>query len=118
MRMELGCRADLLQASPSQHRQAVAERQRLAHIMRDEDRSHRDLIPQGAERCLELEARDGIERTERLVEQHDCGVGGECPRDGHALPLAAGERAGPPIREHRGLEPHEVQRLVGRSFRM
>ena len=41
----------------------------------------------GAERV----AQPGVERGERLVEQHDLGIGGQRAGERHALALAAGE---------------------------
>ena len=73
------------------HRDAVAEAERLVHVMRHEH-------DRGAEAALDVEqvllrlgADDRIERTERLVHQQHRRFGGQRARHPDALLLAAGE---------------------------
>ena len=61
---------------------------------------------------LQITARDGVEGTEGLVEQHEPGLGGEGARQAHALLLAARELRGPAITKLPRVEPHKVEQLV------
>ena len=79
-------------------------------------RRHRQAAAQRDERVLQLGARDRVERAERLVEQNHRRLGRERARDRHALPLAAGQLARPPVAEFGRIEADERQR-VARSFR-
>ena len=54
---------------------------------------------------MQLAARDGIERAERLVHQQDRRIGGERARHANALALTAGELLRPPRRELAGGKP-------------
>ena len=65
------------------------------------------------ELVLEAVARDRVDGAERLVHEHDGRVGGQGPGDADTLLLAAGELARVAVAERRGLEPDEVEQLVG-----
>src|SRR2546430_16699391 len=75
----------------------VAEQQSLAHVVRHEDDRLAEPPLQREELTLQLDARDGIERPERLIQQEERRIGGEAP--GAADPL--GPPAPPPGRDAR-----------------
>ena len=60
-------------------------------VVRDEDAGHVDLVVQPAQPLPQLLPHLGVEGAERLVEQQHLRLGRQRPRQGHALPLAAGE---------------------------
>src|SRR5207245_2627977 len=66
-----------------------AEPQALAHVVGDEDHSLGEPSLERLKLALQLDARDGIDRAERLVEQQQRGIGGEGARHAHALALPA-----------------------------
>ena len=72
------------------HQDAVGEEDRLVHVVGDEHDGFRRLREDVGDLALELLARDGVERPERLVEQQDAGVERERPREPDALLHAAG----------------------------
>ena len=65
-----------------------------------------------AELPLQLGARNGIERAERLVEEKERRIGREGARHADPLALAARELMGPPLCERRRLQADEPQELV------
>src|SRR2546428_487785 len=78
----------------------VAEQQPLTHVVRHEDDRLAETPLQREELALQLDARDGIERPERLIQQEERRVGGEGPGAAHspappAPPPAGGARARP-----------------------
>jgi hypothetical protein len=62
--------------------------------VRDEDRRERKLDVQLVKGSLEAIARQRIERTERLVEQHDARIGGQRSRYADPLSLPSGKGIG------------------------
>ncbi len=87
----------------------AAEGLRLGEIVGDEDPGR--LAP---ERGLDGQQAQGfashhVDRREGLVEQEHPERGGECPAEGHALALAAGQRR--PARAGEGAEPEALQQL-------
>ena len=89
---ELLRRGDLHDASLAHHRDAVCERKRLGHVVRDVD----GRLPDGAKELAELGhepvVEGAIERAERLVEKEHPGRRGERAGEGDTLALASGER--------------------------
>src|SRR2546428_11795992 len=92
-------RAPELVRRPEEHDLALlqqpdrtAEQQPLAHVVRHEDDRLAETSLQREELALQLDARDGIERPERLIEQEERRIGG--PRPGDADPPAP---AAPPL---------------------
>ena len=84
-------RARLLDAPRAQHGHGVGERERFLLVVGDEERARaggaqdrRDLLAQAL-------AQAGVERGERLVEQHDLGIGRQRAGERDALALAARE---------------------------
>ena len=90
-RVDVQGAADLLDAAPGQHRDAVAQRHRLGLVVGHEDRGH----AQGGQQLLELDAQGiaqlGVEGGQRFVEQQHRGFDGHRAGQRHALLLAAGE---------------------------
>ena len=78
-----------------QHDDAVGKSDRLADVVRDEDRGKSLRQEYALDQPLHLEARQGVESAERLVEGQDGGRRYEGAREGDALLLAAGEGRGP-----------------------
>ena len=76
------------------HGEAVAHRERLLLVVRDVDERQPDLLLQRLELDLERAPQLGVQRAERLVEQHDGGLEHERARQRDALLLAAGELRG------------------------
>ena len=82
-----------------EHADPRGQRQRLAHVVRDDDDGLADRGLDAPKLAVQLAARDGIERAERLVHQQNRRIGGERARDPDALALAAGQLLRPPRRE-------------------
>ena len=101
-------RAGLLDAPVAQHGDGVGERERLRLVVRDEQRARAGGAQDRGDLLAQALAQAGVERGERLVEQHDLGVGGERAGERDALALAARElvrvraRPGPRGRRARG----------------
>jgi hypothetical protein len=56
-------------------------------------------MQRGAHVGADLRAQTGVQRAERLVEQHHGGLRSQCPGHGHSLLLAAGQLGGHPAAE-------------------
>src|SRR5581483_11479527 len=96
----------------AQDRDAVAHPDRLVDVVRDEDHRLADLVVQAEQLRLQPEARDRVERAERLVHQEERRVGGERAREPDPLALSAGELSGIALRVG-GLEADELEQLPG-----
>ena len=92
-----------------QHRDAVAEVERLLDVVGDEHHRARLGGERGCEPLLHLAARDRVEAAERLVEQQHGLAGEQRPQEGDALAHPAGELARP-----RRLETGEAEALEQR----
>src|SRR5260370_41862049 len=57
----------------AQHDHAIGERNRLADVVRDQNRRKAAFDPQPLEKLVHLDAREGVESAERLVEQEGFG---------------------------------------------
>ena len=109
---QLGGRALLLDPSLAQHRDAVAERRRLAEVVRHEQRRNAGLGASArAARRLAAGARGRVKRRERLVEQQRARLARQRASQGHPLALAARERAGVGVGERAGVEA--LEQLLG-----
>ena len=95
--------ADLLDAPVVEHRQPVAQRQRLVLVVGDDDERDADLALNRLELDLHLLAQLEVERAERLVEQQHARPPDQGTGQRHALTLAARQLRGP------------ARRLVGRA---
>ena len=91
MVVDLERRSDLLDASGTQHHDAVGQRHRLDLIVSDIDHGAADLRVQRGELLARGDAQLRIEVRQRLVEQEDLGIADDRAADGDALALAARE---------------------------
>src|SRR5271163_3123283 len=66
--------------------------------MGDEDDRLARLVPKSLEFYVEVVARHGIERAERLIQQQEIGIDDQRAADGHALAHAAGQFPGKAVR--------------------
>ena len=85
--------------------------------MRHEERSNGEIVAQIVEGLLEFRSRDGVERSERLIEQNHAGPGGDAPRQCHALSLTTGKLVGKTRSELSRWKSNKLQRApssVGR----
>ena len=103
---------DVVDDGAAAHRDdPVGERQRLVHVMGDED-DGRDgaagLLPQVEQHVLQLMTGHIVERAERLVEQQHAPAIGEHGGDRHPLQHAAREFARPGALDMREPDPPEV----------
>ena len=84
-------RADLHEATVAHDRDAITKTQRLGQVVGDEDHRLVDLATQPDDLVLHVAADQRVERRERLVEQQDVGIGGQCSGEPDALLLSAAE---------------------------
>ena len=94
-------------------RDPVAHLDRLVDVVGDEDDRLRNLAMEPQEVVLESVTGDRVDRAERLVHQHDRGVGGHRPGDADALLLAAGELPRVALEIEDGIESDELEQLGG-----
>ncbi len=87
----------------------VADLARESHFVRDADHGHA-VARQRLHHLQHFADHLRIQRAGRFVEQHDRRLEGQRPGDGHALLLAAGQRAGVGLRLVR--HAHPLQQLV------
>jgi len=80
---------------------AIGHRQRFALVMGYIDRGDPEILVQMFDLDLHLLAQLLVERTERLVHQHELGLEHERARERYALLLPSGKLCGPPICETR-----------------
>ncbi len=99
-------RADLLQDALGEHRDPVAERDRLDLVVGHVDRRDADAVVQPLELGPHLDAELGVQVRERLVQQEHLGLANERPAHRHALALAARELPRPPAEQV--LEPEHL----------
>ena len=112
----LGARSRLQQPALVDDEDLVGEQGRLLGVVGDEDGGQARLALQAAQLAAQFLADRGVERAERLVEQHQPRLEGERPGERDALPLAAGQLAGQPARqavEAQRAQPPGGQRRVG-----
>src|SRR5262249_42156209 len=83
--------ADLLDLPLVEHDDAVCQLQRLFLIVRDEERGDVHLAKQSANLTPQFETSDRVQRAEWFIEEHRGGTKGQRARQGHTLPLPAGE---------------------------
>ncbi len=108
MVVELGRRADLLDAALVEHRNTVGDRVRLLLIVGDVDRGDAELALQHFQLGAHLDPQLGVEVGERLVEQQHLGLDHDRPGERDALLLPTGKLRRPAIRV--GREPDEFER--------
>ena len=88
---------DLGEGPPAHHRHLVGQRERLALVVGDEHRGGAGRTEGADDRAAGLLAEPGVERGERLVEQHQRGLGGQGAGQRDALLLTAGELVRLPV---------------------
>src|ERR1700751_2942566 len=88
---EFCCRYERQQPAIFHQTDAVAQNERLAHVVSDKYHGLTQSELQGSKLLLDFGARDGIQRAERLVEKKDCRVRREGARNSNTLALTAGQ---------------------------
>ena len=95
-----------------EHADPVAERERFAHVVRDDDHGLAQAILDAAKLGVQLGAGHRIERAERLVHQQHRRIDRQRARDADALTLAAGQLVRPACRELLRRQSDQVEQLV------
>src|SRR6266550_9395878 len=83
--------ATLLDLSPSHHHDFIRQTRRFCQVVRYKKCRDRKILAESVEGLLQLGTRDGIQRSERLVQQHHAGPGRDAPRQCDTLTLATRE---------------------------
>ena len=78
---------------PPEQNDAVGELERFIDVVGDEEHGRGCCGVNVEKEVLHFETRECIERTERLVEQQDTGISGECPGEGCPLCHSPGDLA-------------------------
>src|SRR4029453_13321540 len=91
----------------------VRELERFVLVVGHQQAGDPELLMQVVEPSPELLAHPCIQRTERLVEQEDLGLGREGPRERNPLPLTTGELIRIAVPEPREL--HELEEILHTS---
>ncbi len=99
MLVHLTGRAELLHPPVDHHGEPVGHRERFLLVVRDEEEGDPDLALDALELDLELAAKLGVERAERLVEQEDVRRENQRTPECDPLLLAARELMRLPTRE-------------------
>lgn len=117
-RMEqVGRASDLQEAPILQHRDPVAELERLIDVMRDHDHGLLEAVFESEKLVLEIAPSDCVKRAEWFIEQDDGRVGREGSGKGHPLSLPAGQFDGVTCSVPGGIEMNQLQQRMhaGRS---
>ena len=102
----LGGRALLLDPALVHDDDPVGHFQGLLLIVRDKHAGHVDFVVQPAEPAAQSLPDLGVQGAERLVQQQHLRLDGQCPSQGHPLPLPARK-----LRRIAALEPVELHQL-------
>src|SRR6185295_16684560 len=94
------------------HPNAIGERERFAHVVRDDDHRLAQSILDAVKLTVQLGAGQRIERAERLVHQQDRRVDAKRPRDADPLTLSARQLVRPARREVLRRQTHELEQFV------
>src|SRR5205085_3549568 len=89
---------------------AVGERERLLLIVGHEDRGEAEFIVDLPQRVAQLTTHLCVKRAERLIEQQDARLPGECARESYALALPARKLTWVALAESRQLD--ELEQLL------
>ncbi len=111
-RRDRGRRGERHQHPVGEHPDPRSERQRFGHVVRDDDDRLADRRLDAPELAVQLAARDGIERAERLVHQQNRRIRRERARHADALALAARQLLRPARGEVIDAEADERQQLA------
>lgn len=109
---QVGRSSGLQEVSLFQHRDAVAELQRLSDVVGDHDHGFFEALLEVQELALEFVTGNRVERAEWFVEQDDSGIGREGSRKSHALSLPTGQFNGIPCSKLLRVKMNEVQEHV------
>ena len=115
---KFGGAPDLQKVPILQHRDPVAESNRLVNVVRDHDQGLLEMAFESEKVALELVPSDRVECPEGFVKQDDARVSREGSRKSHALSLPTGQFDGVPRSIPRGVEIHHLQQFMHatRSF--
>ena len=115
---KFGGAPDLQKVSILQHRDPVAESNRLVNVVRDHDQGLLEMAFESEKVALEIMPSDRVECPEGFVKQDDARVSREGSRKSHALSLPTGQFDGVPRSIPRGVEIHHLQQFMHatRSF--
>ena len=102
-------RVVLLQQAAVHHRHLVGHGHRFELVVGDVDDGGVEVLVEALQLRAHLHAELGVEVGERLVHQEGARVAHQRPAERHALLLAAGELARPPLEQ-----VHDVEHLGGR----
>ena len=108
--VDRGRRVDLHETPAAHDGDAVAERQRLVLVVRDQQRRDALVALQRADLVAQRDARPGVERGQRLVEQERARLEHQRACERHTLLLAARKLAWQPLRERR--QSHALHHCV------
>jgi len=106
---KVGRGSGLQEVSFLQHRDTVAELQRLIDVVGDHDHGFPEALLKAEELTLEFVTSDRVECAKRFIEQDDLRVGCKRPCKGHALSLSAGQFNGIPRSKPCRIKINEVQ---------
>jgi len=101
-------------AAVAHHGDAVGHGDGLALVAGHVDEGDAERALQPLQLALHADAQVGVQGTEWFVEKQHVGFHYQCPRQGHALALAAGELIDRPRLET--AQPHEVEHLLGAAL--
>ena len=104
-------RAHLFEPALVEHADAVAHRQRLVLVVRDEQERDAQTPLQRLQLALHLLAQLQVQRAQRLVEQQHLRLADQRARQRHPLALATRELRRPPVAD--AGQFHQRQQLVG-----
>ena len=100
-------------APSTKHDDSIGEQDRLVHVVSDEQHGGAMTSAEPLEQRVHLDAREGVQRAEGLIEQHQLGLAHERSGERHALCLATRKREGPVPRVFG--QAHFVERLKSAS---
>src|SRR5262245_28489299 len=90
------------------HDHTVGQEQSLIDIVGDHHHGFAVLVPESHELIIEFHASEGIEETERLIEQQDFGLEGKSPGNTDALTHTGGQLIGVTVSHLRQANEPEV----------
>jgi hypothetical protein len=114
--LQLHRTARLFHASIPHNDNLVRESRRLGQVMGHQQRGEAEFTPDSLEGLVCLTARDGVEGTERLVEQDGLLASREGAGERDALSLSAGQLVRQSMAERRWIEPNAFQRVISDRF--
>ena len=116
--IELRWRRDLQQPAAVHHRDAVGQRHRFGLVVRDVDHRRAGARVEAGELVFHRRAQMHVEVGQRLVEQHQRGLGDQAARERHALALTAGQQRWPALGVAFELDQRERRLDAPRALRV